>query len=378
MPIDTLPDSDLFRSRASTGLDRVDRKNNIVFGANLLQAGDLNDDRPWTVDADSLSETLALMQRSNNGTKARYTHPNMSSDGMGTYLGRWKNPRIDGDKLRADLHIADTAFKTPKGDLATYVMDLAEDDPDMFGLSIAPRLDSKRMESTGDELRKENADARDPIRLTSLRAIDVVDQAAATRGGFFSVTGSDKRDLPAQATALLDTHFSGAAPDVVAARINGFLATYFQSKGLAMPETQTHPTPPVEPVVKPEETLAAIPDLAKVTADATAAERTRITKIQELCKQAGQPDLAAKYCESDKSVTDVQGDLFAIICEKNQPVGDGGGTAGDTGKDDPNAKYKAEFAAEPSYANSMTEEEYCAMRRVDDGLEPLESPMLYK
>ena len=71
----------------------------------------------------------------------------------------------------------------------------------------------------------------------------------------------------------------------------------------------------------------------------------------------------------------MQSELFAAICERNAPVGDEGGTSGEPTKSDPDAKYKAEFAAEPSYAASMTEEEYVAMRRVDDGVDILETPM---
>lgn len=35
------------------------------------------------------------------------------------------------------------------------------------------------------------------------------------------------------------------------------------------------------------------------------------------------------------------------------------------------AKYKAEFKAEPAYAKSMTESEYVSMRRVDEGIDVL-------
>ena len=38
---------------------------------------------------------------------------------------------------------------------------------------------------------------------------------------------------------------------------------------------------------------------------------------------------------------------------------------------DPNAKFVAEFRAEPAYAKSMTEAEYVSMRRVDDRLDQL-------
>lgn len=39
-----------------------------------------------------------------------------------------------------------------------------------------------------------------------------------------------------------------------------------------------------------------------------------------------------------------------------------------------NSKYVAEFKAEPAYAKQMTQDEYVAMRRIDDGLESLRMP----
>ena len=36
---------------------------------------------------------------------------------------------------------------------------------------------------------------------------------------------------------------------------------------------------------------------------------------------------------------------------------------------DPDAKYKAEFKAEPRYAKSMSEADFVSMRRIDEGLD---------
>ena len=142
--ISTAPDAGLFRTNRTAELPtRVDRAARVIFGANMMQLGDINDDRPFTVDTKTLQQVQEFGERSRNGLKARFTHPNMSSDGMGSHLGRWKNLRIDGDKIRGDLHIADAAFRSPQGDLASYVMDLAESDPESFGVSLATSLDQE-------------------------------------------------------------------------------------------------------------------------------------------------------------------------------------------------------------------------------------------
>ena len=361
--IDTPPQADMFRTAVVNSTPRVDRKTKIIFGANLMQLGDINDSRPWTVDMGTLENAKELMSRGNNGSKARFTHPNMSADGMGSFLGRWKEPRIEGDKLVGDLHLAEQAFKSPQGDLGTYVMDMAEEDPDMFGVSLATKINDAEMEKL--RLEKKSADpewkGRTPLRFRAVHAADVVDEPAATRGGFFSAE-IDNRNLPAQATLLLDSYFSDAEPEVVTARINGFLATYFKSKGHDMPD-QT-------PGAEPQKITASAPiDLAaerKAAADlARQEERNRITEIAALCKQAGKDDLAAGFCEKGLSVIEVQRELFNVLCKSNVPVGDEGSSAADDTPDE-NAKYKAEFKA-GSY--SMTEEQYVSLRRAEDGLE---------
>jgi hypothetical protein len=246
-------------------------------------------------------------------------------------------------------------------------MDMAEDEPDMFGISLATRINAAEMEKL--KLEKRSADpewkGRTPLRFLSVHAADVVDEPAATRGGFFSLTEVDNRNLPAQATLLLDSYFADAEPEVVTARINGFLATYFQSKG----KTMTSPTPELAPVATPP---AAQVDLAaerKAAADlARQEERERVTKITALCKQAGKESLAAGFCEKGLSVADVQGELFASLCTSNAPIGDNGTPAE---SDDPNAKYKAEYAANPENAKRLSFEQFVSVRRYEDGLEPL-------
>lgn len=378
-----MPKREMFRTDVlKSDNARVDRKAKVIFGANLMQIGDLNegDSRNWTVDAETLSQAAKFMSQGNNGTKARYTHPNMSSDGMGSFLGRWKNAKVDGDTLRGDLHVAEAAFNSPQGDLGTYVLDLAEEDPEAFGVSLATKLDWDNLDEFESAQYEERRQARKnnealpelkkwPMRFTGIRAGDVVDEPAATRGGFFSLTDVDNRNLPAQATALLDSYFSDAEPDVVTARINGFLATYFQSKGkIVTTSTVDPPATTPAPVTQPQVDLSAE---RKAAADlAVKAERERITEIGSLCTQAKRPELAASFAEKGTSVEDVRKELFNVLCNSNSPVGDDG-TAGEVGKPDPDAKYKAEFAADPRYAKSMSEEDFVAMRRVDDGIDEL-------
>ena len=200
----------------------VNREEHIVFGARLIQLGDLNegDVREQYVDDETLSQALGFASGPSKGLKARFTHPNMSSDGLGRYLGRWKDARIEGDSLVADLHIAPVAFASPDGNLGDWVEDMAENDPDVFGVSIAPS--SLDYEAMSEERRE---DGKEPIRLNGLRAADVVDDPAATRGGLFSTDSAVA--IPAQVTYLLNSHFAETDPVEVARRAVGLLGKHY-------------------------------------------------------------------------------------------------------------------------------------------------------
>ena len=371
--LDTIADPALFRTTRQAELpSKVDRKANIVFGANLMQVGDLNngDARPWTVDAESLSQAQKMMSKGNNGAKARFTHPNMSSDGMGSYLGRWKNVRVDGGTLRGDLHLADAAFKSPQGDLGTYVMDLAESDPEAFGVSLATRLDYASLE----EFDKKKTGEKWPMRFSDIRAGDIVDEPAATRGGMFDLTTPDLRNLPAQATVLLSTYFGDAEPEVVRGRINAFLDRYLSNRGEnPMPEetpVETAPKVPSTETPVVESPVQETPETPDLSTDLAGAERARCKKIRALVDLAGVPDKFNLFVDNNFSVEETQAALRDIVSKKNPALSNL-----PEPEADPNAKYKAEFAAEPAYSKSMSVDQFVAMRRVDEGLDILKAPM---
>lgn len=205
---------------------RVDTENRVVYGVAVLQTGPLNegDARPWFIDAESLSQVLSLATVNPKGLKARWTHPNMSNDGMGTFLGRWRNFRIEGGTLFADLHLSEIAFREGDESRGQYVMDMAKNDPDAFGVSIFPVLDKAAMEKL------QTAAGTQPMRFSKLVAADVVDEPAATRGGFFGGRLSIGT-LPAKATQALDAVFPLGTPEtVICQRAQAFLDTYLSTK----------------------------------------------------------------------------------------------------------------------------------------------------
>lgn len=170
---------------------RVDREQRVIYGVSAAQAVEALG-HGFELDAMTLQQIVNLGNRARNGVKSRFTHPGLSSDGMGKHLGRMTNFRVEGDKAIGDLLLSDAASKAPDGDLAGYVMDLAEEDSAAFGMSIVFEgyvvwvlADGSEVEIDGD--RPDNAMNELPtVRVTALDAVDVVDEPAANRDGMFS------------------------------------------------------------------------------------------------------------------------------------------------------------------------------------------------
>lgn len=361
----TPPSVELFRTAPLNGLPqsgKVVRTDGKILGAKAMQIGPLSegDARPWKVDAITLSQLEKAVNSRNIGTKSRFTHPNMSNDGMGRHLGRATNARRvshpDGDYTAVDLALSEAAKTSPNGDLYSHVLDLAEQTPEDFGLSIVPLLDREAMNKI-----EPDENGLIPIRIKALRAIDVVDEPAATRGGLFSLDSDHLADLPAQATELLDTFFADSPADVIRARFGAFLQSYLQHRG--DDEMSTKPEPKPTPNV--DEQLAAAnaeiaqlkaqievfakPNPASGDAEKTAArvELERIGQIEALCLLAG-VDGAKKelILKAGFSRSEAQEYLSksGFLSAKNPPIGEGGTDLGEK-KSTPEDKFGAEYDA---------------------------------
>ena len=114
------------------------------------------------VDAVSLSKALDLMKMAKNGTKVKMNH----GSGLEAVVGFARNPRIENNKLVADLRLLKSS---PHYDL---IKEMASEAPDQFGVSLAFVNES------------EEIDGKDYIRPQSIASADLVSSPAATNGLF--------------------------------------------------------------------------------------------------------------------------------------------------------------------------------------------------
>ncbi len=126
------------------------------------------------IDSVTLSQIAQLGNSKEAGVKARFGHPNMCSSSFGTYIGRFKNFHVEGEKVFGDLHLDDVCKESPSGNLFDYIVKMAKNNPDMFGASIAfvpgePSLTNEEYPAT---------------RIDDLLATDLVDDPAATNSLF--------------------------------------------------------------------------------------------------------------------------------------------------------------------------------------------------
>lgn len=195
----------------------VDVDNRIIRGVSMAQAVEALG-HGGRLDMRSLEQIVEQVNAKRSGAKSRFTHPGLSSDGMGKFLGRMKNARIEGDKAIADLHLSKLAFSSPDGNLGGYVLEAIDEDPEAFGFSVvisAERvwvMDDGSERTYGDEDRppKGVADKLPAFRISDLHAVDLVDEPAANRDGMFSQFLWGSNILAEETFAEFDTYVQQA------------------------------------------------------------------------------------------------------------------------------------------------------------------------
>ena len=273
----------------------------LIRGFAVVTRGEAIGHDHW-IDAEFLQQTAdAINATGNSGIKSRFTHPNLSGDGLGRFLGRVKNGSVRGDQVLGDLHLSRLAHNTPDGDLAEFVMGMAADEPDMFGTSIvympdvaaqgvfAAEHQDKRGRFVSPD--KNNEQQFPHARLAELRADDVVDEPAANPGGMFSRGDGIVKEADALLSFALG--LSDEKPEMVQLeldpeRVSAYLQRFLATNGLMIVSSKTVSSPSMSAVPEcPQGMWQTVTFGERPTADEDAeqqdepAERSNTERLQQ-------------------------------------------------------------------------------------------------
>lgn len=211
----------------------IDREGHRLNGYIVAQEGIFKTAR-GEFDGKSLKAIHSLMKAQPQGLKVRFGHPTLSDDGLGKHLGRARNPRIDKDGdtqlVRADLVFSKMAREAPAGDLESYVLGLAEDDPNAISSSLVLDVDQEyRVNKDGTLKRDENDEILPPLwRPVEVHASDIVDTGDAVDG--LLSASLDASLLPdkvvREVCCHLDAQFTGRDREFVEQHMLGFVQRY--------------------------------------------------------------------------------------------------------------------------------------------------------
>lgn len=205
--------------RAKPG--EVDAKAGIIRGCKICSEGEAKG-HGVCLDSEFIDTVAAQGAAAKRGLKARFGHPNMCSESLGTFVGRFMNfttgstMRADGTKAAcvfADLHLSESAKESPSGDLYAYIVSMAKNEADMFGTSIVfSQVNRYRRHQSGSKVYQKRQDGSrndeydqiggpDFVECKTLIACDCVDDPAANDGLFSAFSGEI---VAGQITQFLD------------------------------------------------------------------------------------------------------------------------------------------------------------------------------
>jgi len=299
------------RGSLATGLasDAVDpdggnKAAGIIRGMAVITAGEAKGHGVW-IDQEFLGQVADAMNGKTLGAKSRFTHPGLSSDGTGKFLGRAFDAKVDGNQVRADLHFSRAAHETPDGDLADYVMSLAVDDPQAFGTSIVfvhdqtaeaefkeQHTDDDGIFSSPDPL---NADNLQHARLKSIRAVDVVDEPAANPAGLFHQgheIAADAEALVAFSLGLTDERPEMVALEIDPGRVAGFVERFLQRHSLELNRKDE-----------------AMPEIQNEAGTEVAEVENEVAEVAEVVE-----DEVAEVENVDQEIADVEATAEVVVC----------------------------------------------------------------
>lgn len=353
----------------------IDLESGVIRGVVVAEVGIFKTRRGQFTQA-SLDAIVQLAAAKPDGLKVRLNHNGTGKRGVGFHLGRLRNLRLEGQRVRGDLYIDPVARKRnihggdPPG---TYVLEQAESDPGSLNMSLV-LLASLR-----------DVDGQPPVFLpVELKGCDVVEDGDAVHGALLSTDIADEhvQQLKQIVAETLASHLPGESGMSNSSNTAAPNTTDNQPKAPELTDAQLASI--VDSVsARIEEKLAGVNQLvSSFESQQTAArEKERATKIAALCADANCADEAAKYIEdAELSVEDVRSRLWKKVVESRQLP---------TGQQDPSTtaagerKVEEELSAEFEEGREILEgyfnlsaEDYIKARKVDKGLLQSTNPLV--
>lgn len=148
--------------------ERIDPENGVIYGVSVITKGEAKGHDVF-IDDKSLEQFASNGQASDEGVKVKMKHFKQGEDSpIFSVIGSLKNFRVDGDSVRADLHLLKTDENYAK------ILEMADKMPSQFGLSVSCSMEIETIEE------------KQFIRVKELSSVDLVDAPAANPTGLFS------------------------------------------------------------------------------------------------------------------------------------------------------------------------------------------------
>lgn len=172
---------------------KIDFDNRIINGVVAIEPIDVKDYREFSIDDNFVNDLVRLANKQKSGVMSNFGH---NYNNLGKRLGRAKNWRVEEGKAKYDLHIFESADKSPGMEgMGTWVMSMANEDEKaiMNSIRFMPEYFFQK-DSGGKELKvyvvKDGKSSKwvEPnqelgkvyVKIADIKATDIVDEGAAT------------------------------------------------------------------------------------------------------------------------------------------------------------------------------------------------------
>lgn len=172
---------------------KINEEEGIIHNVSVCTKGEAKGHGIF-LDQSFIEDLFSKGNINENGIKCRFGHPSSTNDSIGSLVGVFKNFKLSIDKSQvlADLHLSESAKKSPMGDLHSYVILLAKDHSTHFGTSIVVfnpvfyQYDENGLKKELHQVKDYDTKKSIYMALGEFEACDLVDTPAANPRGLFS------------------------------------------------------------------------------------------------------------------------------------------------------------------------------------------------